>query len=217
MQRPDWLKPYVSEKDLDRIQEAVRAFEGRSGLEVVPLIVRRSSPIGHVAVIITLALCLVMTLAVWDLQEFLPWGWEIPALVGGYALSFLASFGLARSETLQRWLTPDFDEELNVERRAWSEFAAMKISSQSRRAGVLVMISLMEHRVMWAPDDSVRHLLPPEIWKELADRMAQGLKAGDWFTAFESSLGRLSEAASRVLPSAAKAADELGNALQIRE
>lgn len=207
----------MSEGDLDRIQAAVREFEGRSGLEVVPLIVRRSSPIGHVAVIITLALCVATTLVVWDLQDLWPWGWEIPILLVGYALSFLASFPLARLETLQRWLTPDFDEEINVERRAWAEFAAMKISSQSRRAGVLVMISLMEHRVMWAPDQAVRHLLPPELWKELAEHMAHGLKAGDWFAAFEGSLARLSEAAARVLPSAAKPADELGNALQIRE
>lgn len=217
MERPDWLQPYVSEKDLDRIQEIVHAFERRCALEVVPMIVRRSSPIGHVPVVITLALSVLVTLLLWDLQERVPWGMEIPFLLGGYVLAFLASFPLSRIETLQRWLTPDFDEEMSVERRAWAEFSALKISSQSRSAGVLVMISLMEHRVIWAPDESVRHLLPKEIWAELAARMARGLKAKDWVGAFESSLQLLAETAQRVLPSAANQADELGNALQIRE
>lgn len=217
MERPDWLQPYVSETDLDRIQSMVHAFEKRCALEVVPMIVRRSSPIGHVPVVITLVLCLLTTLLIWDLQEQLPWGMEIPFLLVGYVLSFLLSIPLARIETLQRWLTPDFDEEISVERRAWAEFSSMKISRQSRGAGVLVMISLMEHRVIWAPDESVQHVLPKEIWPELAGRMAKGLKAKDWVGAFESSLEHLALTAQRVLPSAANQADELGNALQIRE
>lgn len=217
MERPDWLKSSVAAADLDRIESSVREFERRCALEIVPLIVRRSTPIGHVGVILTLTLALVGTLVLWDLQDMFPDGWLLPSLGLWFLASVAISIPLARLEILQRWLTAREDEIVSVDHRARYEFNELRVGRQTRRTGVLVMVSLMEHRIVWLPDRAASEALPEGLWGELAETMSAGLRRGDWVGAFQKALGRLEEAAAKALPPAANHGDELGNALQIRE
>ena len=48
MNRPKWIRSRLSSEDLKSIEEAVGKMEQKTSGEIVPMIVRRSSTVGHI-------------------------------------------------------------------------------------------------------------------------------------------------------------------------
>lgn len=212
-----WMHSSLRSEDSQRrVSDAIARAELRTQGEIVPMIVRSSSAIGHIPLLITALLSCAGLIALLPIYEFIAdthWIYGVP-------LAFFAFFGLsfvlARSLTIQRWLIPDFDEEIQVRRRAAAEFALAKISKQSQRMGVLLFASVMERKVVILPDEGLQESCPPETWSEVADLLANSLKRGAWAEGFEKAIARCGE----ILEKAAPGGDhrnELANSLVIKE
>ncbi|MBX2987099.1 MAG: hypothetical protein KF802_04305 [Bdellovibrionaceae bacterium] len=214
---PRWLKSFLFEADLAHIEAAVREFESRVSAEIVPMIVRRSSVIGHLPLTITLILSLTLLIVLWPFHDWV--SAHDGALYVPLAMLFFAliSFPLSRSHRLQRLLIPDMDEELQVRRRAWSEFMALKMTRTEERRGLLLFVSLMERKVVLLHDEGLAGIVQPADVDAWVSDLARRLKNESWGVALTQGIRQIGESLQKPLPRQAGLTDELGNHLQIKE
>lgn len=212
----DWLKGRLSAEDLSRIEAAVKRAEANGALEIVPMIVRRSSAVGQVWIVIMLVLSILGLLGVLAFRDHL-FDVEVFVLTAAmFPLAAVLAWPLAGFDALQRVCIPDADEELQVRRRATAEFALARLASTRGRTGLLLFVSVMERRAVVMPDVGLRARMSPEQCEGIVAAMAAELRAGRWAAAFEGAIRASAELTSS-MPRPAQAQDELGNAVVIKE
>lgn len=218
MAQSEWIRKYLSDDEIEKISQAVSRAEGGTRAEIVPMIVKSSSAIGHLPMMITSSLGFMLTLAL------LPFYDQVATAGGVYLFPavllaiFMLSFPLSRWPALQRFLIPDFDEELQVRRRAIAEFALSRVSRHERRKGVLIFVSIMERKAVVLPDQGLEGRCPPELWVEVADLLGAELRRGRWLTAFERAIERCGQILAEAAPRQDGGNhDQLANGLVIKE
>lgn len=216
-QTPTWLNGFLSAEDLPRIQKAVEQAEARTGAEIVPMIVRRSSAIGHIPLTITLILSFLMFVVVYEFRWMIEDNSSHFLIPIAVALFALISVPLSRLHRVQRILIPNSDETQQSHQRAWAEFASMKIAGKKNRKGVLLFVSMMERKVVVLPDQGLAEVLPYADTVALAESFGRRLHDMPWGQAFEETLREVADKLEKVLPRDAGSVDELGNRLQIKE
>lgn len=214
---PSWLRGHLDEGHLNRIRQAVKDAEAKTSAEIVPMIVRRSSAVGQVPMVLTLAIAVTALLVLLAGREFLTDPEVIGLALAVFPVSFLLGLWLARFDVLQRLTIPNGDEIAQVWRRARIEFGAARVSGTRHRSGVLLLVSMMERRAVILPDEGVSAVLNAELCKILVDRMASHLGRGEWGPAFEGVIGEMSEKLAAALPRGTGGGDELANDLRIKD
>ena len=53
MKQSNWISKFLSEQEISSITDAVKNAESKTSGEIVPVIVRRSSSVGHIPVLLT--------------------------------------------------------------------------------------------------------------------------------------------------------------------
>lgn len=222
---PTWLKSHATKEDLNQIQKLVSQLESESSGEVVPMIVRRSSAVSHVPIVLFLFLLLVFALGEYSLihiQVFIDaslskWSWLLlnsVFIIGAYFFCHR----LAAWPFLQRWLTNDQDEVAQVWQRAELEFYREKMQNTLGRSGILIFISVMERRAVILADEGISAKIKPEMWQEIVTEMSLQLKKGEWVKAFDVSLLRCGELLKKHFPESVNSkSNELANFLRIKE
>jgi len=215
---PGWAVRCLGADGHERIEAAIAEAESKTSGEIVPVLVRRSSTIGHVPVLAFCLLLVALLLA------------ELPAVLGdwlgGHALIWMAATWIvaaggaalfARFDLVQRLLIPQFDEVLQVERRAQLEFYELDLSRTQGRTGVLLMVSLMEHRAVVLADHGISEKLDEKVWREVVDLMIDGVKAKDLAAGMSRAILRCGELLATHFPIAEEDANELRDHLVIKD
>jgi len=214
---PSWASRILGDEGAERIEQAIAEAESRTSGEIVPILVRRSSTVGHIPLVsfTLLLLCVYLT----DLPAYLfqlggpHWVWlgACWLLAGGLAL------GLSRLDAVQRMLTPGIDQMRQVDMRAEIEFYELDMSQTQDRTGILLFVSLMEHRAVVLADHSIAEKLDAKIWQELVDLMIQGVKRGDLAAGMAQAIERCGDLLSPHFPIAADDVNELRDHLVIKD
>ncbi|MCH2173009.1 TPM domain-containing protein [Myxococcota bacterium] len=214
---PEWARRVLRPERIHVVEEAVKAAERETSGEIVPMIVRRSSTIGHIPVIV---LSLLITLFMvfdgpsWQTEVFGDhWAWY---LVDTLVL-LVATAGLSQTETLQRLLTPRDDQSQQVEMRAQVEFYESSIHNTRDATGVLLFVSLMEHRAVVLADEAIDERVPDDTWQEVVNLMVQGIKDGHVGLGLASAIERCGEILAREFPIVEGDVNELHDTLVIKE
>ncbi|HEX6204011.1 MAG TPA: hypothetical protein VF100_13495 [Thermoanaerobaculia bacterium] len=171
---------FLRAEDLAAIEAAVREAETASGGEIVPYVVDASDAYPGAAwtaaALGALALPLVAAAVAWRLD---PWGgwplWMTLPPFAGAALGWLAA---ALIEPLRRALVPPAVIERRVEQRAAAAFLAEEVFLTRDRTGVLVFVSLFEHRVVVLADAGIHQRVPAGAWEAVVAETVAGLRAG---------------------------------------
>ncbi len=216
-ERPGWARHVLGDDGAERIETAIAEAESHTSGEIVPILVRRSSTVGHVSLVGFTLLLLGMFLI--DLPAILAdlggpyWIWlgACWLLAGGLAL------GLQRLDIVQRLLTPRLDQMQQVNLRAQIEFYELGISQTRDRTGILLFVSLMEHRAVVLADHSIAEKLDAEVWQELVDLMIRGVKRGDLAAGMTEAVQRCGELLSAHFPIAENDINELRDHLIVKE
>ncbi len=214
---PGWARRVLGDDGAERIETAIADAEARTSGEIVPLLVRRSSTVGHVPLVSFTLLLLCVFLS--DLPAHLAglggpyWVWlgACWLLAGGLAL------GLSRLDAVQRLLTSRIDQTRQVDLRAQIEFYELDMKQTRDRTGILLLVSLMEHRAVVLADHSIAEKLDGKIWQELVDLMIQGVKRGDLAEGIAQAIQRCGELLSPRFPVADDDTNELRDHLVIKE
>ena len=168
--------------DRERIAEAVEEAETRTAGEIVPVVIpqsatyevavwRGASALALVAM--AAALLVVQFYTGWGLGWlYTPWGIALLTLGAGTAGALLGAF----VRPVQRALVGSEVLDDTVHRRAMQAFVEEEVFNTRDRTGILLFVSLLEHRIEVLGDTGINAAVEPEDWAEVVARIRRGIK-----------------------------------------
>lgn len=207
--------PRFSEADHALVTAAVAKAERSSDGEIVTIVAPRSDAYHDVGLhYAVLAMLLVPTLGAVLPQAWIDWGlallfgWNASfsfrllmlVLVVAMALLFLiVRFALAWMP-LRMALTPASTKTRRVRRRAVELFRAGTEKRTKGRTGILLYLSLLEHRAEIVADEAIHGRVEPEIWGDAMAALVDGVKSGRPGEGMALAVEKMGEVLARCLP-----------------
>jgi putative membrane protein len=219
---PSWLKRHLTVKEAARIEESVRLLESQTSGEIVPMIVHRSTCLGHVPMQVLSFLVLFYLAATISYPSFgflSPVGLETSVLWiwAELMLLLIGGLALARVPFIARLLTPKADQMRQVHMRAELEFFEAGLQKTAGSTGVLLFISIFERRAVVLADKSIAAQLPPDTWEGVVNLLVKASKRGDLADGFIQAIGKTGELLIPRFPAALTNVNELADQLIIKE
>ncbi|KYG61648.1 hypothetical protein AZI86_18285 [Bdellovibrio bacteriovorus] len=212
-----WIQKYLSEEDFKKIEDTISRVEEDTRGEIVPVIVRRSSAVGHVPLVLTLLLTLIVLVAEFPFSDWLwvtPWVYLWPALV---VVFYLISLALSSSKWIQKLLVSEKDELFQVHQRAELEFHKNTVHRTQEGTGVLIFVSVMEKKAVILADEGISKKLPPETWNEVLHPFRERLRKGEWGDGFVQAIENCGKHLKTHFPITSEAKNELKNHLVVKD
>ncbi len=184
---------HLDQSEHERVTAAVAAAEGQTDGELVTVVARRSDDYhdvaAHWAGLKTFGVLAV--LAIWPgiatwLYHLVAGSWAEPpsaralftiALMLGM-LAWLAAYFTLKWRPLRLALTPPATKARRVRRRAIQLFRTAAEARTRGKTGVLLYLSLDEHRAELIADAAIHSNFGPEVWGEAMALLLAGVKAG---------------------------------------
>lgn len=216
-QWPSWAKGFVTPEEAQKISETVAKVETKTAGEIVPMIVHRSSVIGHIPMLLTLAF--LVTLLVFEVPHMnffsgLSRAWLLFLISG---LCFGISIPLSRLAWVQRLMVSQADQIFEVEERALLEFYQAGISSTRGQTGILIFLSLMERKAVVLADEAISKKLPQEVWSQICKDLVECIKKGKTAEGLNQAVLRSGELLAQHFPHGPQNDNELSNHLILKE
>jgi len=200
---------FFTAEEKERIRQAVTAQESRTAGEIVPMIVGTSDSYAEVE-LIGLILGLVIGMLVdWQLTD--PWSsrwlhlWPF--------LGAAAGLIVCRIPPIKRRLVPARRIAEAVHIRCLAAFTAEGLHYTREHTGILIFVSLFEHRVEILADRGINEKVSPGTWAEVVQGLTAGLKSGDPCDAFCKAIEHCGQILARHFPRPPDDQDELSNQL----
>ena len=175
--------PLFTDAERDAIRVAVAEAETRTAGEIVPYVVRRSGTyqvaVWRAASFGALLTALVMLGVAalydgWGLGWMYSAGWMAMAMtIGGVAGAFLGAY----VAPLRRQLAGADRIDLHVHRRAAEAFLEEEVFDTRDRTGILLFVSLFEHRIEVVGDVGINAKVEPEEWVEVVGLVRDGIRS----------------------------------------
>lgn len=178
---PRWLGSYLNRDGLQKIEAAVHAAEKETSGEIVPILVRRSVAVALVPLIMGL---LGVLIALSVLDSLGGAGLEMRERLIAIALSALVGWALGRLHRVQRWVIPRFEQEAAVNKRALLEFYQAELRKTKGGTGILLFVSLLEHRAIVLADEGIAQHCKPEDFQDVVRELIAGAKDKDLASGF---------------------------------
>ncbi len=184
---------HVSEADHRIVSDAVATAEGATSGEIVTIVAARSNDYDDVALVWAsifafLAMSLVALFPEFfrDLYDGLTggWGYELTSnqwlgtVVAIGVLKWIAIWLILLWRPLRLALTPRTIKAERVRARAVDLF---KVGTESRtlgRTGVLLYVSLTEHRADIVADEAIAAKVAPDVWGDAMEALIEQVRAG---------------------------------------
>ncbi len=208
---PDWLMDYITETEAVEISDAVREAEKHTSAEIVPMVVGSSATFGHVFLSLFLFLNFIFYyLANMYIQSEY-------TLFASLLLAFVFATILSRVNFVKRILTPKGDLELQVENRAQLEFHNLEMHQTRHATGVLIFVSLLEHRAVVLADKAISDALPPETWQNMLNILLVQIKKKNMKQGFVTAIDMAGKILKQKFPIQEGDTNELKNQLVVKE
>jgi putative membrane protein len=221
-------RTYLSDADHDRISAAVHAAEARSAGEIVTIVADRSDGYSDVALAWSAAVGLLALLALIVAPDFYLGIWE--RLSGGWvhewtpravltlaafvvAIKFGAMWLLQLWQPLRFWLVPGTIRHARVRDRAVTCF---KVGAERRthgRTGILIYLSMREHRAEIVADEAIASKVSPEVWGDAMAAMIAHIRDGRVADGMCAAIERVGAVLAEHLPRAEDDRNELPDRL----
>lgn len=182
----DWIKKHLTKKQINEISDCVRRAEVRTTAEIVPVIIRQSTPDAYVQFFLMLFLLSFELLVV---TEFFVFEYQdkmlflllfIAAFVFNYFLSqFMIKFGSVRRLFLFK-----NDIDRSVWSRAELEYYRHKVHLTEHNHGVLLFVSVLERKAIIYADPVIAEKITNKEWQTLLNDLIYKLSVNEWNEGF---------------------------------
>ncbi|WP_321392518.1 TPM domain-containing protein [uncultured Desulfuromusa sp.] len=205
------MKPaneFFTSEEQQKIENAVKGAETKTSGEIVPMVVNSSYEYPRAELIGagTLALAVGLIFS-WAVGGESIW-WFLPVfLVGFFGFQVL----IRNSPGLKRKLINPKEFDLEVREKALVSFVEQGLHETRDKTGILILISLFEHRVQVLADSGINAKVPENTWNEIVTIIINGLKAGDTCNATCQAVERCGELLEEHFPRKHDDTDELPN------
>ena len=204
---------FFSVEEQERIRKAIADVEAHTSGEVATMVVDRSESyreaeiLGAVLVAGLLALIVAVLfhhITIWSYVPmvfvlFLP-AWLLIRHIPRMGLPFVARRRIEEA----------------VQGRAFRAFFEKGLHRTRDETGILIFISLLEHKVWILGDRGINEKIEPEFWRALAQQVAESIKANNASEGLIRVIAQCGEELRKHFPRKADDTDELSNLL-IRE
>lgn len=173
-----------TERELEQLKSAVAHAEAQTSAEIVPVIVPASDPYpvavwrgASAGVVISIAAIFLayQFYAGWGLAwAYTGWGAATLVLVCGAAGWVAGAF----IPTVRRLLIGQRRMAMIVHLRAMQAFVEEEVFATRERTGILLFISLFEHRIEIVADTEINNRIKAEEWGEIVARIREGIRSG---------------------------------------
>jgi len=199
---------FFSDAEKGRIEAAVRAAEQRTSGEIVPMVVDasydypRAEIVGGGCFAMGTALLLAWAFGASSEWVFLPI----------FLLLYLPGKWLVRfTPGLKRLLVHPAEISAEVEEKALVSFVEQGLHQTRDATGILILISLFEHRVHVLADRGINAQVPPGTWDEIVETVTAGIRQGRTCDALCAAIERCGELLAGHFPRKEDDTDELPN------
>jgi putative membrane protein len=193
----------------DRIERAVQQAERQTAGEIVPMVVPRSGDYTGLRAVLAAALAFGTGLVVLALP-IEPTLWLPPAEVASFAAAFL---GLGWAPVL-RLLIPERARATAVDRAARLAFLEHDLVETRDRTGILIYISLLEHRVCVLADRGIDERVEPGTWDGVVETILRGIRARRAEEGLVDAIAACGAVLAQSFPARADDTDEISNRLR---
>lgn len=218
----------MEEADHAKVSAAIAAAEGNTAGEIIAVVTDTSDAyhdVGlHWAVLVLVAV--LAWAAAWP--SALAWWWD--ALVGGWhtepsmrqLLTFLLFLAVAkftavllilRYKPLRMLLTPGATKTRRVRRRALTVFRAAAERRTAGRTGILIYVSMGEHRAEIIGDEAITSVTTPDTWGEAMADLIAHVKQGRIADGMVAAIEDIGEVLSEHFPRSAEDTNEIPDKL----
>lgn len=219
---------HLTPQDHDKVSAAVAAAELTTDGEIVTIVARQSDDYRDVALHwAVLAMLLVLAvLAVWPglalwlhTHLFDAWATEVPAAelfaiaLALLAIKFLVVRALLAWAPLRMALTPAGIKSRRVRRRAVDYFRIGAEKNTRARTGVLLYLSMTEHRAEIVADTAIAAKVSPEVWGEAMAALIEAVKDGRTGDGMAAAVTRIGAILAAHFPRSADDTNELSDRL----
>jgi putative membrane protein len=197
-----------SSAEKSHIEAAVRAAEVHTSGEIVPLVVDASYNYPRAEMVggAFFALGLGVLLA-WAFGHSSVWAF-LPIFLAAYLPCKL----LVRYwPGLKRRLIHPAEITAEVEERALVAFLEHGLHRTRDATGILILVSLFEHRVRVLADTGISSVVPQQAWDEIVHSITAGIRAGHTCDALCTAIARCGELLQEKFPRQTDDTDELPN------
>jgi putative membrane protein len=217
----------LSTEDHARVSAAIATAEAKSDGEIIAIAADRSDAYHDVGLhYAVLVLFLVLAFfAAWPNQLEAWWtrlmGWtaepsqrELLTLLLGFALlKFLAVLFLLKWMPLRLALTPGSTKTRRVRRRAVMLFKTGGERRTVGRTGILIYLSMGEHRAEIVADEAITSVTTPETWGEAMAALITEVKAGRPGDGIVAAVGLIGEVLAQHFPKSNEDTNEIPDKL----
>ena len=206
----------LSADDLAHLTAVIGEAERTTSGEIKLIIARRSTRATHVAPTLWLTLTSVALLALWlERERFIdaPF-WLMPAVLIGSAV---VAGVLARVPYVQRWLTPKHERRVAANLRAELEFHREGLSLTKDRTGILLFLSLLEREAVVLADRGIAARVDAGTWRGVLDLILAGAASDQPRAKLEEAIRLCGRLLTDQFPAAAGDADEITNAVVVKD
>ncbi|MGE5303527.1 MAG: TPM domain-containing protein [Alphaproteobacteria bacterium] len=201
---------FFTNEEKTRIEQAVTEAEKKTAGEIVPILVSASGTYAEVE-LLGMSLGLVLgTLAAFLFHD--PWAYVHSQLLwplGGAAIGFL----LCTIPTVKGRFIAKHRIAEAVQARSLAAFTAHGLHYTRAHTGILIFVSLLEHRAVVLADRGINEKVAAGTWNEVVQILTGGIKSGDACQAFCRAIERCGAILAQHFPRSADDADELSNKL----
>jgi putative membrane protein len=203
---------YFTDEEKEHIRQAVIAAESKTAGEIVPMLVTSSARYTEIEL-----LGLIVGLFLGIIVEWLwsdPWGSPLSNLwpVGGALAGFLAG----RMPAVKRSFASNHRIAQAVHSLALASFTEHGLHHTREHTGILILVSLLEHRVEVLADCGINAKVKSETWQEIAKIISDGLRSNRGSDAFCQAIQRCGEILAAHFPRQPDDKDELPDSLVTR-
>ncbi len=176
------MKDLFTKAELDQIKTAVSGAEERTSGEIVPYIVERSDRYDvtlwrGASILAILAICLAgVTYRFYD-------GWGLAWIYSGQGMSFLMLVSGVLGALLggfvppiKRLLAGQGLLARTVHHRAMRAFVEEEVFNTRDRTGILLFISMLEHRIEVLGDEGINRRVTADDWADVVLKIRTGIK-----------------------------------------
>lgn len=199
---------FFSKEEQQKIEAAVKKAETKTSGEIVPMVVDSSYEYPRAELIGSGSLALAVGLLFsWAFGGESIW-WFLPVFIVGF---FIFQLLIRNLPDIKRKLIHPDELTAEVKEKAIVSFLEQELHHTRDRTGILILISLFEHRVQVLADSGINAKVPEHTWDEVVDMIVKGLKTGNACTATCLAIERCGELLQEHFPRKDDDTDELKN------
>ena len=200
---------FFTPAEQERIRQAVVAAESKTAGEIVPMIVTSSARYTEIELFGVIAGLFLGMLLGWLWHD----PWESYHLNLWPVIGATIGFLVARIPAIKRRLVSNTRIAEAVNDRCLAAFTEHGLHYTLNHTGILILVSLLEHRVEVLADRGINGKVPPGTWNEIVGILTAGLKSGRACEAFCAAVERCGAILATHFPRQADDRDELPNKL----